>query len=78
MLRATRDAGARRVVLTSSFAAVGYTPEPSADYTEADWTEPDTPGLLLPAFQGDRGARRIQQLVARPPHRNGWRWPRPC
>jgi dihydroflavonol-4-reductase len=44
-LRAARDAGARRVVLTSSFAAVGYTPKPSADYTEADWTDPDTPGL---------------------------------
>jgi len=44
VLRAARDAGARRVVLTSSFAAVGYTPKPSADYTEADWTDPDTPG----------------------------------
>jgi nucleoside-diphosphate-sugar epimerase len=45
VLRAARDAGARRVVLTSSFAAVGYTPKPGADYTEADWTDPDTPGL---------------------------------
>jgi nucleoside-diphosphate-sugar epimerase len=45
VLRAARDAGARRVVLTSSFAAIGYTPKPSADYTEADWTDPDTPGL---------------------------------
>jgi nucleoside-diphosphate-sugar epimerase len=45
VLRAAHDAGARRVVLTSSFAAVGYTPKPSADYTEADWTDPDTPGL---------------------------------
>jgi nucleoside-diphosphate-sugar epimerase len=45
VLRAARAAGARRVVLTSSFAAVGYTPKPSADYTEADWTDPDTPGL---------------------------------
>ncbi len=45
VLRAARDAGARHVVLTSSFAAVGYTPKPSADYTEADWTDPDTPGL---------------------------------
>ncbi len=44
-LRAARDAGARRVVLTSSFAAIGYTPKPGADYTEADWTDPDTPGL---------------------------------
>ncbi len=40
-LRAAREAGARRVVLTSSFAAVGYTPKPVRDYTEADWTDPD-------------------------------------
>jgi nucleoside-diphosphate-sugar epimerase len=45
VLRAARAAGARRVVLTSSFAAVGYTPKPGAEYTEADWTDPDTPGL---------------------------------
>lgn len=47
-LRASRDAGVRRVVLTSSFAAVGYSPKPSADYTEANWTDPDLPGL--PAY----------------------------
>ncbi len=47
-LRAARDAGARRVVLTSSFAAVGYSPKPGAEFTEADWTDPDTPGL--PAY----------------------------
>ncbi|WP_263008707.1 NAD-dependent epimerase/dehydratase family protein [Nonomuraea phyllanthi] len=45
VLRAARDAGARRAVLTSSFAAVGYTPKPGAEYTEDDWTDPDTPGL---------------------------------
>ena len=45
VLRAARDSGARRVVLTSSFAAVGYTPKPGAEFTEADWTDPDTPGL---------------------------------
>ena len=45
VLRAARNAGARRVVLTSSFAAVGYTPKPDFDYTEADWTDPDTPDL---------------------------------
>jgi nucleoside-diphosphate-sugar epimerase len=32
-------------VLTSSFAAIGYTPKPVAEFTEADWTDPDTPGL---------------------------------
>lgn len=45
VLRAAREAGARRVVLTSSFAAVGYTPKPVRDYTEEDWTDPDDPGL---------------------------------
>ena len=48
-LRAARDAGARRVVLTSSFAAVGYSPKPGqTEFTEADWTDPDMPGL--PAY----------------------------
>ncbi len=45
VLKAARDAGARRVVLTSSFAAVGYSPKAARDYTEADWTDPDTPDL---------------------------------
>ncbi|SEA35861.1 NAD-dependent epimerase/dehydratase family protein [Leifsonia sp. 21MFCrub1.1] len=48
VLRAARDAGARRVVLTSSFAAVGYSPKPVRDYDESDWTDPATPGL--PAY----------------------------
>jgi dihydroflavonol-4-reductase len=45
VLRAAQAAGARRVVLTSSFAAVGYSPKPGAVYTEDDWTDPDLPGL---------------------------------
>jgi nucleoside-diphosphate-sugar epimerase len=45
VLKAARDVGARRVVLTSSFAAVGYSPKAVRDYTEADWTDPDTRGL---------------------------------
>jgi nucleoside-diphosphate-sugar epimerase len=45
VLRAARDAGVRRVVLTSSFAAIGYTPKPEAEFTEDDWTDPDMPGL---------------------------------
>lgn len=40
-LRAARDAGLRRVVLTSSFAAVGYSAvHPDRPYTEDDWTDP--------------------------------------
>ena len=45
MLRAARDTGVPWVVLTSSFTAIGYTPKPVRDYTEEDWTDPDTPGL---------------------------------
>ncbi|MFB2598457.1 NAD-dependent epimerase/dehydratase family protein [Herbiconiux sp. P17] len=48
VLRAARDASVRRVVLTSSFAAVGYSPKPVRDYDESDWTDPETPGL--PAY----------------------------
>lgn len=41
VLRATRDARVKRVVLTSSFAAIGYGhPEQAAPFTEADWTDP--------------------------------------
>ena len=48
VLRAARDASVRRVVLTSSFAAIGYSPKPGGEYTEADWTDPGMPGL--PAY----------------------------
>src|ERR1700761_3871308 len=44
VLRAARDAGVRRVVLTSSFAAIGDSPKPRGAFTEADWTDPDMPG----------------------------------
>ena len=41
VLRAARDAGVRRVVLTSSFAAIGYGHKPrTAPFTEADWSDP--------------------------------------
>lgn len=42
VLRAARDAGIKRVVLTSSFAAVGYGhPQQTTPFTEADWTDPN-------------------------------------
>jgi nucleoside-diphosphate-sugar epimerase len=42
VLRAARDAGVGRVVLTSSFAAVGYgRPLRDRPYTEDDWSDPD-------------------------------------
>jgi nucleoside-diphosphate-sugar epimerase len=40
VLRASRDAGVKRVVLTSSFAAIGYGyKQRTAPFTETDWTE---------------------------------------
>ena len=42
VLRASRDAGVKRVVLTSSFAAIGYgRPVQAAPFTEKDWTNPN-------------------------------------
>jgi nucleoside-diphosphate-sugar epimerase len=42
VLRAARDAGVRRVVLTSSFAAIGYGhPVQKEPFTEKDWTNPN-------------------------------------
>ncbi len=42
VLRAARDAGVKRVVLTSSFAAIGYGQAPQREpFTEANWTNPD-------------------------------------
>lgn len=40
VLRAAREAGVKRVVLTSSFAAIGYGHEPtSRPFTEDDWSD---------------------------------------
>jgi nucleoside-diphosphate-sugar epimerase len=42
VLRASRAAGVKRVVLTSSFAAIGYGHAPqAAPFDEASWTDPD-------------------------------------
>ena len=42
VLRAARDAGVKRVVLTSSFAAIGYGHAPqTAPFDETSWTNPD-------------------------------------
>jgi nucleoside-diphosphate-sugar epimerase len=46
VLRAARDAGAKRVVQTSSFAAIGYgRGEIDRPFNERDWTDPDGPGV---------------------------------
>ena len=46
VLRASRDAGVARVVMTSSFAAVGYGQDDKHRvFTEEDWTNVDGPGI---------------------------------
>jgi nucleoside-diphosphate-sugar epimerase len=46
LLRAARDAGVKRVVLTSSFAAVGYGRKPmQRPFSEEDWTDPNGGGM---------------------------------
>jgi nucleoside-diphosphate-sugar epimerase len=46
VLRASRGAGVKRVVLTSSFAAIGYGHKPqTAPFDETDWTDADAPGV---------------------------------
>ncbi len=46
VLRAARDAGIKRVVLTSSFAAIGYGHKPTDQpFSEEDWTNPNSANI---------------------------------
>jgi dihydroflavonol-4-reductase len=60
VLRAARDAGAKRIVVTSSFAAIGYGhPARDATFTEADWTVidgPDTQAYMKSKTLAERAA----------------------
>jgi dihydroflavonol-4-reductase len=57
VLRAARDTGVRRVVQTSSFAAIGYGTDPGRPFTEADWTDLTAPHLT-PYIQSKTLAER--------------------
>ena len=47
VLRASRGAGVKRVVVTSSFAAIGYGHDSQkATYDETSWTDPNGPDVL--------------------------------
>jgi len=47
VLHASRDAGVKRVVLTSSFAAIGYGQKPQATpFDETSWTDPNGDDVL--------------------------------
>lgn len=57
VLRAARDAGVRRTVVTSSFAAIGYGhPDTDRPFTEEDWT--DAEGGIAPYIKSKALAER--------------------
>jgi len=66
VLRASRDAGVRRVVLTSSFAAIGYgvnaTDRP---FTEEDWSDPDGSDIAAYAKSKTLAERAAWDFIAR-------------
>lgn len=65
-LRHARDAGVRRVVLTSSFAAVGYGHEESGrTYDETTWSDPDGPGISAYAMSKTLAERAAWDFVER-------------
>ena len=66
VLRAARDQGVKRVVLTSSFAAVGYGhAEQSAPFDESSWTDLTGPGLTAYVKSKTLAERAAWDWVAR-------------
>ena len=66
VLRAARDAGVKRVVLTSSFAAVGYgTAYTGRPYTEKDWTDPAGEGVSAYVKSKTLAERAAWDFIAR-------------
>ena len=66
VLRAARDAGVKRLVLTSSFAAVGYG-HASTDrlFSETDWTDPNSRHLGAYAKSKTLAERAAWEFIAR-------------
>lgn len=67
VLRAARDAGVRRVVLTSSYAAIGsgHTTAPDGPYDETSWTDVDGPGVSAYAKSKTLAERAAWDFVTR-------------
>jgi nucleoside-diphosphate-sugar epimerase len=66
VLRAARDAGVRRVVLTSSFAAIGYGQEPQdRPFDETNWTDPNGADVQPYAKSKTLAERAAWDFVAR-------------
>jgi nucleoside-diphosphate-sugar epimerase len=66
VLAAARDAQVRRVVMTSSFAAVGYgVPPRDQPFTEEDWTNPDADGVSAYTKSKTLAERAAWDFIAR-------------
>jgi nucleoside-diphosphate-sugar epimerase len=66
VLRASRDAGVKRVVLTSSFAAIGYgQPSHQAPFDETNWTNPDEEDLAAYIKSKTLAERAAWDFIAR-------------
>ena len=66
VLRAARDAGVKRVVLTSSFAAIGYgAGRRTTAFTEEDWTDLSYPSLQPYAKSKTIAERAAWDFIAR-------------
>ncbi len=73
VLAASRRAGVKRVVLTSSFAAVGYGHAPrDTEFTEADWSNPNPISARTPS---PRRLRRPLPGNSSRTRAGPWNWP---
>src|SRR5215475_16177352 len=64
-LRASRDAGVKRVTLTSSFAAIGYGKKPqNTPFDETSWTDPDGEDVLPYAKSKTLAERAAWDFIA--------------
>jgi dihydroflavonol-4-reductase len=65
VLRAARDAGVKRVVVTSSFAAIGYGhPQRTTPFDETVWTDPTRPDVRAYAKSKTLAERAAWDFIA--------------